>query len=80
MSMGRYIDHFQKRNGEWRFYHRVTIIEANFELSESEAAAQMCAQMRASYGPAQPTARNRTDVSYQRPLRPRQPPRSQAAE
>src|SRR5579864_8003687 len=30
MSMGRYIDHFQRRRGEWRIANRVALIEANF--------------------------------------------------
>ena len=32
MSTGRYIDHFQRRNGEWRIANRVTIVEGRFDL------------------------------------------------
>jgi len=71
-SMGRYIDHFQKRDGEWRIANRVTIIERNFDLMESSL-------FPVAAGPADPrgahtATRDRNDVSYQRPPRPRQPP------
>lgn len=29
-SWGRYLDHFEKRNGEWRVAHRVVVMEAVF--------------------------------------------------
>ena len=70
MSTGRYIDHFQKRGGEWRILNRVTIVEGMFDLAESH----MTAVMPAAYAPGtKPVSRDRSDVSYQRPLRPRQP-------
>jgi hypothetical protein len=71
MSMGRYIDHFQRRNGEWRIANRVALIEANFELAPS----QMGQDSPSAYGPHEghPETRDRNDVSYQRPLRPREP-------
>ena len=34
MSTGRYVDHFQKRNGEWRIANRVCIIEGQYELQD----------------------------------------------
>ncbi len=72
MSIGRYVDHFQRRNGEWRIANRVVIVEKTFSLQGNEIAARM----PAAYGPdeAQPTARDRTDISYHRPPRPRAPP------
>jgi len=70
MSMGRYVDHFQRRNGEWRIANRVTIIEGNFELADSRVAAQFRA---ADQGEKQPATRDHTDVSYHRPPRPRPP-------
>ena len=71
VSMGRYIDHFQKRGGEWRIANRVVDIEGNFELNDS----RMAAAFKADYGGAesQPFTRDRNDVSYQRPPRPRKP-------
>ena len=70
-SVGRYVDHFQKRNGEWRIANRVTIVEGTFELAASAASAQM----PPAYTPEEPcqAARDRTDVSYHRPLVPRRP-------
>lgn len=71
MSTGRYIDHFQRRNGEWRIANRVTIVEGTFDVDQSLAGASM----PPAYGPDEhyPASRDRNDVSYQRPLRPRQP-------
>lgn len=70
MSIGRYIDHFQKRNGEWRIANRVCLVEGNFELPEAAAAGDMT-----WYGgtEVQPNTRDRNDVSYQRPPVPRKP-------
>jgi len=70
MSMGRYIDHFQRRKGEWRIANRVTVVEGLFELDESKAAAARRLVVGAEG--EQPVARNREDVSYHRPPRPRQ--------
>jgi hypothetical protein len=71
MAMGRYIDHFQRRNGEWRIANRVTVVEGRFDLVDSHFGADA----PTSYGPDedQPVTRDRNDVSYQRPLRPRAP-------
>jgi hypothetical protein len=71
MSMGRYIDHYQRRNGEWRFANRITIIEKNYDLAESKSGEGH----PTSYGPheRQHTSKDRDDVSYQRPPRPRRP-------
>jgi len=74
LSTGRYIDHFQRRNGEWRIANRVTIVEGQFGLAELDFAKDM----PPAYGPDEiyPATRDSRDVSYQRPLRPRQPRRS----
>jgi len=71
MSTGRYIDHFQRRNGEWRIANRVTIVEGTFDIDES----QQSRLMPPAYGPGEvcPAARDSSDVSDQRPLRPRRP-------
>lgn len=73
MSTGRYVDHFQRRNGEWRIANRVTIVEGTYDIDDSQAGAAM----PPAYGPDEfwPASRDKNDVSYQRPLRPR-PPRS----
>ena len=71
MSMGRYIDHFQKRNGEWRIANRICLIECNYDL----AASRVGTDGPSAYPPheSQPATRDRNDASYQRPLRPRAP-------
>jgi hypothetical protein len=71
LSMGRYIDHFQRRNGAWRIANRVAVIEKNFDLADSLTGVGV----PSAYGPdlAQPATHDRSDVSYQRPLRPRRP-------
>jgi hypothetical protein len=75
LSTGRYIDHFQRRNGEWRIASRVTIVEGQFALADSDLGKDM----PPAYGPDEiyPATRDGNDVSYQRPLRPRQPRRPQ---
>jgi len=70
MSTGRYIDHFQRRNGEWRIANRVTIIDGAFALDDNAVAS-----LPSPYLPGQhPATRDRNDVSYHRPPRPRQGP------
>ena len=71
LSVGRYIDHFQRRNGEWRIANRVTVIEKNFALLDSPLPVSV--QSPYSDDVARPGTRDRSDVSYHRPLRPRQP-------
>lgn len=71
MSTGRYVDHFQRRNGEWRIANRVTIVDGTYDIDESHESKSM----PPAYGPGEvcPATRDKNDVSYQRPLRPRQP-------
>lgn len=71
ISSGRYIDHFQRRNGEWRIANRVVIVDGSFDLSDSQYAAML----PPAYGPGEtcPASRDRDDISYRRPLVPRQP-------
>ncbi len=71
LSTGRYIDHFQKRNGEWRIANRVTIVEGTYDVPDSAASKLM----PPAYGPDEvyPATRDRNDVSYHRPPKPRQP-------
>lgn len=71
LSTGRYADHFQRRNGEWRIANRVTVVEGKFDVPE----AAVSAAMPSAYGPGEsdPGRRDRDDVSYHRPPRPRTP-------
>jgi hypothetical protein len=71
MSVGRYVDHFQRRKGEWRIANRVAIVEGCFDVSDSVAARAL----PSAYKPGEiyPATRDRTDVSYHRPPKPRQP-------
>lgn len=68
-STGRYIDHFQRRDGEWRIANRVTIVEGTFDLPESAVTAALPPAYTAE-DPCQ-AARDRSDVSYHRPPVPR---------
>lgn len=75
-SVGRYVDHFQKRANaegipEWRIANRVTIIEGTYDLPESLATRGQPSAYTTD-APCQ-AARDRTDVSYHRPPVPRQP-------
>ena len=72
LSMGRYIDHFQRRDGIWKFANRVTVIEKNFALTELPDDASIRAGTTEP-GPLLPATRDRTDVSYHRPVVPRRP-------
>ncbi len=75
MSTGRYIDHFQKRDGksgpEWRIANRVCIIEAQYELNDNQLSKAAPPAYRADE-PCQ-ASRDRSDVSYHRPPVPRRP-------
>ena len=74
LSIGRYIDHFERRGGEWRIANRVCVIEKVFELADGDDAVIAAAAMR--YGTPRPAGRDRTDLSYLRPVQPRVLPRS----
>ncbi len=69
-SVGRYVDHFQKRGGEWRIANRVTIIEGTYDLPRSNAPDPLTAYT--AEAPCQ-AARDLNDVSYHRPPVPRRP-------
>lgn len=72
LSMGRYIDHFQRRDGVWKMANRVTVIEKNFDLHAS-AHDELVRAGDTSMGPLLPATRDRTDISYLRPVVPRRP-------
>lgn len=71
VSTGRYVDHLQKRGGEWRIADRVAIVESQMDVPKSA----MLATMPSAYTAEEPcqAARDRTDVSYHRPPVPRRP-------
>lgn len=71
VSTGRYVDHFQKRGGEWRIANRVTIVESTLDVPQSLATLQMPSAYTDSE-PCQAT-RDSSDVSYHRPPMPRRP-------
>jgi hypothetical protein len=70
LSMGRYIDHLQRRDGVWKYANRVTVIEKNFALIEYPDDAEIRAG-DTSVGPLLHAARDRSDLSYHRPVVPR---------
>lgn len=72
LSMGRYIDHMQRRDGVWKYANRATIIEKNFTLTDYHEDAKIRAE-GLNLGPLLPTARDNSDVSYHRPMVPRAP-------
>ena len=72
LSMGRYIDHLQRRDGIWKYANRVTVIEKNFELTEYPDDEKICAGDTAT-GPLLHAARDASDLSYDRPVVPRRP-------
>ena len=67
VSAGRYIDHLQNRQGEWRIAERVVIMENNYDVPTSKAFAMTKAD------DAHPISRSNDDVSYLRPVTPRSP-------
>lgn len=71
MTMGRYIDDFQRRNGEWCIANRVKIHEGAFDLQE--CSVEIKRDHSHELGQGYPAARDRNDISYHRPPVPRQP-------
>lgn len=69
LAMGRYVDRVEKREGIWRIAGRVCVTELVCDLAESPLPEDY-RQLLFGNGPS---ARDRTDVSYARPLTPRQP-------
>lgn len=72
LSIGRYIDHFQRRGGVWKMANRVTVIEKTFDLHE---AALDALTLRGDTRPGAllSAGRDRDDLSYRRPVVPRRP-------
>jgi hypothetical protein len=69
MATGRYIDHFQRRNGEWKIANRVVVLEGRFEIQDQAALSSL--KLMPGQDPRWRPKQDRTDVSYHRPLRPR---------
>jgi len=69
LAVGRYIDRFERRGGVWAIAARVCISESVNELNPAEMPAAW-REILMSNGVS---ARNREDVSYERPLTTRQP-------
>jgi SnoaL-like domain len=72
LSIGRYIDHFQRRDGVWKIANRVCVIEKIFELTELPNTSGEDGEPL--YGKLRAATRDKTDLSYHRPVVPRRPP------
>lgn len=75
MSTGRYVDHFQRRQGangpEWRIANRVCIIESQYGIDD-HVLSRLAPPAYTADEPCQ-ASRDRSDVSYHRPPVPRRP-------
>jgi hypothetical protein len=71
-SIGRYMDHFQRRDGVWKIANRVTVIEKCYGLTDHPQDVASRAG-DPSYGPLLPSTRDKTDMSYMQPIIPRRP-------
>lgn len=71
LSIGRYIDHFQRRGGVWKIANRVCVIEKTFDLMETADRTAENGDLR--YGRLRPATRDASDLSYHRPVIPRRP-------
>lgn len=64
ISFGRYIDRLEKRAGVWAIAHRVCIIEKSGAFADVDMPDEWMAAMKSTG----PDTRDRTDLSYLRPL------------
>lgn len=69
VSMGRYIDHLQKRDGHWKIASRVCVIERNLAADDHPDYVVNLDHPR--FGAVVPASRSKDDLSYMRPVRPR---------
>ena len=67
LHFGRYIDRFERRAGRWGIAARVCVVDVAGGLSPDPTPPEFMAIMKANAV----NARDRSDVSYQRPLRTR---------
>ena len=61
MATGRYVDHFQKRDGEWRILYRRCTVEMSMDGSAAWVNGPMCKGFLRSVW-------SKEDKSYQRPI------------
>jgi len=66
LAFGRYIDRFERRNHKWAIAHRVCVNEYSGTFNARDTPPAYVAKLNASG----PNRRDRSDVSYDRPLRP----------
>src|SRR4051812_9487880 len=64
IHFGRYIDRFERRNGRWAIAMRVCVSEWHAAMVELPMPAEYLAQLLSGGN----STRDRTDVSYERPL------------
>lgn len=64
LSFGRYVDRFERRDGEWRIAHRVCVNELVGQLDAAPLPGEW-ANLLFKSGPSR---RDKGDVSYVRPL------------
>jgi len=64
LAFGRYVDRFERRDGEWRIAHRVCVNEYTGNFSSMPVPAEWPELLFKSG----PNRRNKEDVSYLRPL------------
>lgn len=70
MSTGRYVDDFERRDGEWRIAARLTLVEGTYDLPQSLVTAGA----PPAWAPGtRPSRRDRGDASYLHPLPVRRP-------
>jgi len=70
LHFGRYLDRFERRSGRWAIAARACIIEWHAALGE----LPMPAELTAAYAATGVAQRDRSDLSYQRPLMIRRKP------
>jgi ketosteroid isomerase-like protein len=64
LAFGRYIDRFEKRHGQWAIAHRVCVNQLVGEFDKVQMPDEWAALTRSTG----PNTRDRTDISYDRPL------------
>jgi len=69
LAMGRYVDRVERRGGEWRIAGRVCVTEMVGDVQITD----MPDDWKGALFSNGPSTRDRSDVSYQRPLTPRAP-------
>jgi hypothetical protein len=67
LAIGRYLDRFERRDGRWAIAARVCISECVNDLHETELPAAYRAALMSNG----PSSRDRSDRSWERPLRAR---------